>query len=49
MSLDDARARIAAQLPLAEKRAKADYVLDNDGSREELAAQVDALLPRLRV
>ncbi len=44
----DALARIAAQLPLAEKQARADYVLSNDGSREELTAQVDALLPKLR-
>jgi dephospho-CoA kinase len=48
MSWDEARARIAAQLPMAEKRAKADYVLENGGSREELARQVDALLPKLR-
>jgi dephospho-CoA kinase len=44
----DARARIAAQLPLATKRQRADYVLENDGTRAELAAQVDALLPLLR-
>jgi dephospho-CoA kinase len=48
LSRDDARARIAAQLPLAEKRARADHVIDNDGSRAELAAQVDALVERLR-
>lgn len=48
MSEGEARARIAAQLPMAEKRAKADFVLENDGSREELARQLDALLPRLR-
>jgi dephospho-CoA kinase len=44
----EARARIAAQLPLSEKRKRADYVLENDGTRAELASQVDALLPRLR-
>jgi dephospho-CoA kinase len=44
----DARARIAAQLPLAEKRQRADHVLENDGTRAELAAQLDALLPKLR-
>ncbi len=48
VSEGEARARIAAQLPLAEKRARADYVLDNDGTPEQLAAQLDALLPRLR-
>jgi dephospho-CoA kinase len=44
----DARARIAAQLPIADKRARADYVLENDGSLAELATQVDDLLVRLR-
>lgn len=43
-----ARERMAAQLPLADKRARADYVLDNDGSREALAAQIDRLVERLR-
>lgn len=44
----EARARIAAQLPLAEKVKRADHVLDNDGAEAALAAQVDALLPKLR-
>jgi dephospho-CoA kinase len=41
-------ARIAAQMPLAEKRRRADHVLENDGTLEQLSAQVDALLPKLR-
>lgn len=48
LSEDQARARIRAQLPLAEKRARADYVIENDGTPEQLAAQVDAVLARLR-
>jgi dephospho-CoA kinase len=48
MTEGEARARIAAQLPLAEKRARADYVLENDGSLEELASKVDALAQWLR-
>lgn len=48
LSEAEARARIRAQLPLAEKRARADHVLENDGTLEELAVQVDALLARLR-
>jgi dephospho-CoA kinase len=48
LSEAEARARIAAQLPLSVKRQRADHVLDNDGTRAELAAQVDALLPLLR-
>lgn len=38
---DDARARIAAQMPRAERRALADLVVDNGGGREALAAEVD--------
>ena len=48
LSAQEARARIAAQLPLAEKRARADHVIENDGSRAELAAQVEAVVERLR-
>lgn len=43
-----ARARIAAQLPLDEKRRRADHVLENDGTLAELEQQVDALVQRLR-
>jgi dephospho-CoA kinase len=41
LSEDDARARIAAQATDEQRRAVADVVVDNSGSREELAAQVD--------
>jgi dephospho-CoA kinase len=43
----DARARMARQVPREERLAKADLVLDNSGSLEALAAQVDAAWPRL--
>ncbi|MFN2521879.1 MAG: dephospho-CoA kinase [Mycobacteriales bacterium] len=43
MSEQDARARIAAQRPLADKLAVATYVIDNDGPREALEPQVDAV------
>lgn len=39
----EARRRLAAQWPLAEKVARADYVMVNDGSPEELAAAVDTM------
>jgi dephospho-CoA kinase len=39
-----ARARIRAQMPLADKVAVADFVLANDGSKEELEAAADAVL-----
>jgi dephospho-CoA kinase len=41
MTESDASARIAAQAPLADKIAVADYVIRNDGSRDELARQVE--------
>ena len=41
LSAEDARARIAAQATDEQRRAVADVVLDNSGTPEELAAQVD--------
>jgi dephospho-CoA kinase len=41
LTAEDARARIAAQATDDQRRAVADVVLDNSGSPEELAAQVD--------
>jgi dephospho-CoA kinase len=43
MSEADASARIAAQAPLAEKLAAADYVIWNDGDLAELAARVETV------
>ncbi len=40
-SEEDARARMGRQATRDERRAKADRVLDNGGTREELLAQVD--------
>lgn len=47
MSDEDARARIAAQATDEERAAAADHVLDNDGTLEDLHAQVDALWEEL--
>ena len=52
MTEDDARARIAAQATDEQRAAGADVVLDNSGTREELASQVDRfwteqVLPRV--
>jgi len=44
---DEARARIAAQMPQEEKVARADYVIDNSGSADETEAQVRELFRRL--
>jgi len=38
-----ADARVAAQMPVAEKAKRADHVIDNGGTRAETEAQVDAL------
>ncbi len=43
MAEDDARARLAAQIPLDEKARVADVLLDNEGTEAELEAQVDRL------
>jgi len=37
---DEARSRIAAQAPLAAKRAAADFVIENDGALDETKRQV---------
>jgi len=52
MTEDDARARIAAQATDEQRAAVADVVLDNSGTREELATRVERfwteqVLPRL--
>ena len=39
---DDARARIAHQASREERRARADHVIDNSGTLEDLRLQVDA-------
>jgi len=43
-----ARARLAAQLPEAEKRRHATWVIDNGGSREATGRQVDQVLAAMR-
>lgn len=42
-SEEDARARMSRQATRAERLAKADFVVDNSGTRDDLVAQVDAL------
>ena len=44
----DARRRIAAQMPLSEKTAKADFVLENQGSLPDLTRAIDMLWHDLR-
>ena len=47
MTEDDARVRIAAQATRERRRAVADHVIDNSGTLDDLAAQVDALWAEL--
>ncbi|OQR84796.1 hypothetical protein ACHHYP_12821 [Achlya hypogyna] len=48
LSKEDATKRIKAQMPLAEKAAKATLVLDNNGSKEALLALVDSTVEDLK-
>ncbi len=48
-SKEDALKRISAQMPIEEKRSYADYIIENNGSLEELQTQVSALLETLQV
>lgn len=42
-----ARARIAAQMPLTEKKAKADYVIENTGNLDALRAQAKSVFMKI--
>ena len=45
---EDARARLAAQIPDSEKAARSDYVIDNSGSLESVRRAVSSLYPILQ-
>ena len=45
---DEAEARLAAQMPVEEKAAKSHYVIENDGSEEELKLKVAEFVNWLR-
>lgn len=48
LSEADARARIAAQMPVAEKAAVADYVIDTGGTMDDTLRQADDVLAKIR-
>jgi dephospho-CoA kinase len=48
LSEQEARARLAAQMPDTERRRVARVVIENDGDLDDLAAKVDRLITRLR-
>lgn len=43
----EAERRVAAQMPIDEKRALADHVIDNSGTAEETRKQVEAFYAEL--
>ena len=47
-SREEAEARLAAQLPVEEKAAKSHYVIDNDGTKEQLKAQTAGFVEWLK-
>ena len=46
-SVEEARRRVASQLPIDEKRKMADHVIDNSGSTEQTRSQVVQLVEKL--
>ncbi|HME42817.1 MAG TPA: dephospho-CoA kinase [Syntrophorhabdales bacterium] len=47
MQADDVERRLDFQIPLEQKAARADYVIDNNGTAEELQREVDLFLEKL--
>ena len=47
-SREEAEARLAAQLPVAEKAAKSHYVIDNNGTAEELRSKAEEFVKWLK-
>lgn len=48
LSEEDARKRIASQMPIDEKREQADFVIDCSATLNETRRQVDGLIARLK-
>ncbi len=48
LSLDEAKARIASQMPLKIKKEKADDVINNNGSYEELIYHIQTYIEKLK-
>jgi dephospho-CoA kinase len=48
LSSERARAMLASQMPIEEKRALADYVIDNAGTRDETRRQVEEIWTKVR-
>ncbi len=48
LSLEEIRARISRQLPLADKEKRADYIIDNNDSLENTRKQAEEIWGRLK-
>jgi len=48
LSVEASQRHIDAQLSLAEKRRLADYVIENDGSLEDLEREVESVLNKIK-
>lgn len=48
LSIAEAKARIDSQMPLIEKKQKANYIIDNNGSYENLIKQADQFIRELK-
>ncbi len=49
MQTDDVERRLSFQMPLEEKAARADYVINNNGTGEELEREIDRFLEKLTI
>ena len=47
LSADDVRQRMSRQLPLPQKSARADFVVDNSGSREQTLLRAGEVLTQV--
>ena len=47
MKSEDIERRISFQIPLEEKKKKADYIIDNNGTEDRLQGQVDSLIQQI--
>jgi len=48
LEYDEAKRRIAAQLPIADKRQHADYIINSGDPPEEVAKQTEAIYQELK-
>jgi len=47
MEADDIERRLAFQVPLEEKEKVADWIIDNNGTEDQLGEQIDSLFEKI--